>query len=161
MIEALAEGQQTLSWMCMTALTGVGSRRNARKLIEIARGDHPLPARQEAIYTLWHLCEPRAEPLFIRVSAALDTEEEYTRDMATEALGNTWWRPRTQRALSERLFDPSVSLRFAALCAVRNVDAQTLGCLQRALVAKLADPAKVDDNRVVAELAGRLPGRTC
>jgi hypothetical protein len=33
--------------------------------------------------------------------------------------------------------------------------------LRQALVAKLADPAKVDDNRVIAELAARLLGRAC
>jgi len=93
---------------------------------------------------------------FIRLSAALDTEEEYTRDMATEALGNTWRRPRSQKAIAERLFDPSVSVRFSALCAVREVNAHTLGCLRRALVAKLADPGKVDDNRVIAAFAAEL-----
>jgi HEAT repeat protein len=78
LIEALAEGQQELSWMCMSALTTIASRRGARRLIQIAGGNHPLPARQEAIYTLWHLRELRAEPLFIRLSCALETEEEYT-----------------------------------------------------------------------------------
>ena len=98
LIEVLAEGQQALSWMCMPALTTIGGRRGARRLIQIAGGNHPLPARQEAIYTLWQLRELRAESLFIQLSSALDREEEYTRDMATEALGNTSWRPRTQRA---------------------------------------------------------------
>ncbi len=156
LIEALAEGRQDLSWMCMSALTTIGSRRFARRLIHIARGSYPLPARQEAVYTLWRLHEHRAEPLFIRLSAALGTEEEYTRDMATEALGNTGRRPRSQKAIAERLFDPSVSVRFSALCAVREVNAHTLGCLRRALVAKLADPGKVDDNRVIAAFAAEL-----
>jgi HEAT repeat protein len=144
--------------MCMSALTTIGSRRGARRLIQIAGGNHPLPARQEAIYTLWHLRELRAEPLFIRLSCALETEEEYTRDMATEALGNTSWRSRTQRALSERLFDPSVSVRFAALCAAGSVGPHTSSCLRNAIIAKLADPAKVDDNRVIATLASQLLG---
>jgi HEAT repeat protein len=144
----------------MSALTKIGSRRFARRLIEIARGSYPLPARQEAVYTLWQLKETRAEPLFIRLCAALDTEEEYTRDMATEALGNTWRRPRTQRAIAARLFDPSVSVRFSALCAVGRVNTHTLDCLRRALAAKLADPAKVDDGRVIAALAAELLGQT-
>ena len=150
--------------MCMWALTRIGSRRRARKLIDIARGSYPLPARQEAIYALWQLQELRAEPLFIRLSAALDTEEEYTRDMATEALGNTCRRRRTQRALSERLFDPSISVRYAALCACGGRVYQPYAFpefLRRALVAKLADPARVDDNRVIAELAAQLLGRAC
>ncbi len=161
LIEALREGQPKLSRMCMNALTEIGSRRHARELIEVVRGDYPLPARQEAIYTLWHLREPRAEHLFLHVCAAVETEEEYTRDMATEALGNTRWRPRTQRALSERLFDSSVSVRFAALCAIGAVDDQALECLRRALEAKLTDPGKVDDSRVIAKLAGQLLGRAC
>jgi len=156
LIEALREGDQRLSWMCMNALTAIGSRRYARRLMDIVRNDYPLAARQEAIYTLWHLGELRAESLFIQVSAAIDKEEEYTRDMATEALGNTWWRPTTQRAIAKRLFDPSVSIRFAALCAVRTVNAQTLCCLRAALVAKLKDPDRVDDNRVVAQQAEAL-----
>jgi hypothetical protein len=63
LIEALAEGHRDLSWMCMSALTTIGSRRFARRLIHIAQGSYPLPARQEAIYTLWRLHEHRAEPL--------------------------------------------------------------------------------------------------
>jgi HEAT repeat protein len=55
LIEVLAEGQEALSWMCMSALTAIGSRRGSRRLIQIAGGNHPLPARQEAIYTLWRL----------------------------------------------------------------------------------------------------------
>ena len=156
LIEVMAEGHQELSWMCMSALTTIGSRRGARRLIQIARGNYPLPARQEAIYSLWSLNELRAEPLFIRVSSALDTEEEYTRDMATEALGNTRRRPRTQRALAERLFDPSVSIRFAALCATGSVDSHTHSCLREAVIAKLSDPGKVDENRVIAALAAEL-----
>ena len=107
---------------------------------------------------LWQLRELRAESLFIRLSAALDAEEEYTRDMATEALGNTSWRPRTQRAISERLFDPSVSVRYAALCAAGSVGPHTSSCLRDAIIAKLGDPAKVDDNRVIATLARELLG---
>ncbi len=158
LIETLGEGERSLSWMCMSALTAIASRQGARRLIQIAGGTHPLPARQEAIYTLWQLEELRAEPLFIRLSSAVDTEEEYTRDMATEALGNTWVRRRTQRALSERLFDPSISVRYSALCAVRQIGSRTLPRLLDAIAAKLTDREKVDDNRVIAVLAARLLG---
>jgi HEAT repeat protein len=153
LIDALAEGEQKLTWMCMSALIAIGSRRHARRLMQIVRGRYTLFARQEAIYALWWLRETRAEPLFIQVSSALQTEEEYTRDMATEALGNTSWRPRTQRALAARLFDPSVSVRYAALCACPYVFP---GFLRRALEAKLKDPGKVDDNRVIAERAAEI-----
>jgi hypothetical protein len=144
--------------MCMSALTAIGSRRGARRLIQIAGGNYPLPARQEAIFTLWGLSELRAESLFIRLSAALDTEEEYTRDMSTEALGNTAWRPRTQQALAQRMFDPSVSVRYSALCAAGRVDFRMRPCLRDALIAKLSDPGRVDDNRVIAEFAAQLLG---
>jgi hypothetical protein len=52
--------------MCMWAIATIGSRRHARLLLDIVRGRYALPARQEAIYTLWQLREVRAEPLFIR-----------------------------------------------------------------------------------------------
>jgi hypothetical protein len=100
--------------------------------------------------------ESRAEPLFLQLCCALDTEEEYTRDMATEALGNTSWRPRSQRALAERLFDPSPSVRYAALCACPAVLPEFL---RRAIVAKLEDPDRVDDNRVIATLAAEILDR--
>jgi len=38
------------------------------------------------------------------------------------------------------------------------VDSHTLSCLRLALEAKLSDPAKVDDNRVIAELAAQALG---
>jgi HEAT repeat protein len=166
LIEALVEGELNLSWTCMRALLDIGSRRGARRLIEIARGKYPLPARQEAIYTLWQMHELRAEPLFLHICAAVETEEEYTRDMATEALGNTALRPRTQRALAERLFDPSPSIRYAALCACGRMNRNYGPCefpyfVRRALEAKLDDPDRVDDNRVIAELASELLTPRC
>jgi HEAT repeat protein len=156
LIETLAEGHQMLSWTCMDALTRIGSRRHARRLMEIVRGDYPLPARQEAVYTLWRLREVRAEQLFIHVGAAVEKEEWYTRDMATEALGNTCGRPASQIALFKRLFDPCVSVRYAALCACPSHS--MLECLRRAIEAKLSDPDRVDDHRVIAELAAQILG---
>jgi HEAT repeat protein len=164
LIETLAEGEVNLSWACMRALVDIGSLRRGRRLIEIARGEYPLPARQEAIYTLWQMDEARAEPLFIHLSGAVETEEEDLRDMATEALGNTCFRPRTQRALAERLFDPSPSIRYAALCACSLMNPRCgsshafPGIIRRALIAKLDDPDSVDGDRVIAELAARLLG---
>jgi len=164
LIETLAEGEVNLSWACMRALVDIGSLRGGRRLIEIARGEYPLPARQEAIYTLWQMDEARAEPLFIHLSGAVETEEEDLRDMATEALGNTCFRPRTQRALAERLFDPSPSIRYAALCACSLMNPRCgsshafPGIIRRALIAKLDDPDSVDGDRVIAELAARLLG---
>lgn len=163
LIEVLAEGQPHLSNACMWALNDIGSRRGSRTLMRIVRGAYPLAARQEAVYALWQLRETRAEQLFIRVSGALDTEEEYTRDMATEALGNTARRLRTQKAIRDRLFDPSVSVRYAALCAcsyVVNYGRQAFPeFLREALEAKLNDPGKVDDNRVIAQAASALLGQ--
>lgn len=75
-------------------------------------------------------------------------------------LGNTYWRPQTQRAIAEPLFDPSVSIRYAALCACRGLaygNPPTFPeFLRRAVVAKLGDPDKVDDHRVIAKAAVRL-----
>jgi len=165
LIEALAEGEFDLSHACMRALLDIRSRRGARRLIEIAGGQYPLAARQEAIYALWHLDERRAEPLFLRICAAVDIEEWYTRDMATEALGNTALRARSQRALAERLFDPSPSIRYAALCACsrmnRNCGQEFPDFIRRAIEAKLSDPDRVDDNRVIAALAAQLLNRGC
>jgi HEAT repeat protein len=159
LIEVLAEGHKTIAWLCMSAITHIGSRRGARRLIGIARSSDSLTARQEAIYTLWMIGETRSERLFIQLSAAVDTEEEYTRDMATEALRNTWRSPRSQRAIAARLFDPSISVRYSALCAVIEVNERTLPCLREALQAKLDDPARLDEDRVVAELAAELLAR--
>lgn len=164
LIETLAEGEVNLSWACMRALVDTGSLSGSRRLMEIARGKYPLPARQEAIYTLWQLDEKRAEPLFIQLCGAVGTEEEYVRDMATDALGNTCFRPRTQRALAERLFDPSPSIRYAALCACSLMNPRCGSShvfpdiIRRALIAKLDDPDKVDDDRVIAEFAAQLLG---
>jgi HEAT repeat protein len=162
LIEVLSEGQQQLSWACMHALTSIGSRRGARKLMSIVRGHYPLPARQEAVYALWQLKETRAQSLFIRLSAAVGAEEDYTRDMATEALGNTWWRSAAQRAIAARLFDPSPSVRYSALCACSCMHPQPYSFpdfLRRALVAKLDDLDRVDNSRVIAKTAAALLGR--
>ncbi len=162
LLEALAEGDEKLSWMSMSALTGIGSRRGARRLMAIVRGKYPLPARQEAICTLLHLQEFRAESLFIRVGCAIDNEEEFTRDMATEALGITSSRPGSQRALARRLFDPSASVRYAALCALSSGGRLLLiSCLRRALEAKLHDPDKIHDDHPIATFAAKVLGRAC
>jgi len=155
LIETLSEGELYLSSACMHALLKIRSRRAVRRLMQIVRGKYPLCARQDAIYALWWLQDPRAEPLFLHICAAVDTEEEYTRQMATEALGNTSARPRTQRALTERLFDPSPSVRYAALCACPYI---LPGFLRQALVAKLDDPDRVDNNRIIAKLAAEILG---
>jgi HEAT repeat protein len=162
LIDVLTEGNQRLSNACMWALNDIGSLSGSRRLMRIVRGKYPLAARQEAIYALWQLQELRAEPLFIQVCGALDTEEEYTRDMATEALGNTVRRRPTQLALRERLFDPSVSVRYAALCACSRLRPQPHafpGFLREALYAKLDDTGRVDDNRVIAQAAAALLGQ--
>ena len=72
LIEVLAEGKQNLANACMWAL------------VEIAQA---APAGR--YFTRSGNSRRRAESLFIQVCGSLDTEEEYTRDMATEALGNT------------------------------------------------------------------------
>jgi HEAT repeat protein len=156
LVEVLCEGEQRLSWLCMSALTDIRSRKGSHRLMEIVRGAYPLQARQEAIYTLWHLNDVRAEGLFIQLSARVADEEEYSRDMATEALGNTHWRRATQKAISKRLFDPSVSVRYSALCAAARVRNEPHPDLMSALQAKLSDPDQVDSNRVIATFAAEI-----
>jgi HEAT repeat protein len=159
LVEALAEGDGKLSGSCMSALERIGSKRGSRRLMEVARGDYTLRAKQEAVYTLWRLGERRAETLFIQIAAAVDREDWYTRDIATEALGNTRHRRKTQQALAERLFDPCVSVRYSALCAVGWVSLDLPQFLLDALRAKLADPDKVDDDRVMAKFAAEILAR--
>jgi len=157
LIEALDEGELMLSNVCGRALGAIGSRRKSRRLISIVCGRGPAPARREALYALWWLREERAEQLFIRISRAVETEDEFMRGIATEALGGTSQRLRSQRAIRDRLFDPSVSVRYSALCACSLMPRHRVPeFLHEALAAKLADPDKVDDTRVIAELAGEL-----
>jgi HEAT repeat protein len=160
LIEVLAQGQPSLSSACGSALIEIGSRRGSRELMRIVRGKYPLAARQEAVYTLWWLRETRAEQVFIQLSGSVHLEEEYTRGIATEALGNTVQRPRSQKALRDRLFDPSISVRYSALCACGMMNRRKIpGLLREALEAKLTDPDKVDDDRVIAKFAAELLGR--
>ncbi len=56
------------------------------------------------------------------------------------------------------MFDPSLSIRYAALCACGRMNrdygsCEFAGFLRRAPEAKLDDPDRVDDNRIIAELA--------
>lgn len=153
--EALAEGEPNLIWRCGHPLRDMQCRSATKPLIAIAKGNHPLLARQEAIQTLWFLRDARAESALIRISRSIESEEEYTRDRATEALGSTNRRKASQRAIADRLFDPSVSVRFAALCACPSY--QPLPeFLHRALKAKLQDPGRVDEYRVIAEEAANI-----
>jgi hypothetical protein len=153
--EALAEGERNLTWRCGHLLRDMQCRSATKPLIAIAKGNHPLIARQEAIQTLWFLRDARAESTLIRISRSIESEEEYTRDRATEALGSTNHRKASQRAIADRLFDPSVSVRFAALCACPSY--QSLHeFLRRALEVKLHDPDRVDEHRVIAETAANI-----
>jgi hypothetical protein len=101
------------------------------------------------------LRETRGESDLIRIGEAVDQEEEHTRSMAVEALGNTNRRRKTQRALAARLFDPSVDVRYSALCAIGGYIPLPEFLIQ-ALTAKLDDPDRVDDHRVVAEYAAEI-----
>lgn len=159
LIDALAEGDLKLSWACSSALFGIESRRGARKLGRIALHGPTAHAKEAAIYTIWMLHETRAEDTLIRLSRALDHEEEHTRSMATEVLGNTIYRLRTQRAVAERLFDPSVDVRYSALCALGGLYPSLPEFVKTALRAKLNDPDRVDEHRVIAEYAAELLGR--
>src|SRR5258708_7210041 len=116
LIAALPDDDWHIAWACSSALNRIESRRDGRKLAEVLRRDLPALVRQAAIYSIWMLGETRAESELIRIGEAIDREEEHTRSMAVEALGNTNRRLKTQRALAARLFDPSVDVRYSALC---------------------------------------------
>lgn len=145
------------------ALRRIDSRRASRGLMAIVRSNRPFRARFEALYTLWDLRDRRAEPLLIQLCRATETEDEQMRDVATEALGRTADRLPSQRALAERLFDASASIRYAALCACSGMYPHPYpfpGFLKRALEAKLSDPDRVNDHEVIAELAAQVLGLT-
>lgn len=114
-VQVRIEGQQNLSSACAHALIEIGSRTISRRLMRIVRGKYPLAAPRKLSTHSGSF--GRREQLFIRLCGSLDNEEEYTRELATGALGNTAWRLRTRKAIRERLFAPSVSLRYSALCA--------------------------------------------
>lgn len=158
LIDVLAEGEEPLSNACAHALIEIGSRRGSRRLTRIVRGKYPPAARREALYVLRDLGETRTQSLFIQLCGALDTEDEVMRDMATEGLGNTVRRLRSQRALSERLFDASVSVRCAALCACSRYGRpfNLPGFLLDALNAKLTDPDKLNEHEVIAQYASEI-----
>lgn len=61
----------------MSALTAIGSRKGARRLMLISAGNYPLPARQEAIYALWRSQEIRAERLIIRLSEGCSQSDRF------------------------------------------------------------------------------------
>lgn len=158
LVDVLAEGEEPLSNACAHVLIEIGSRRGSRRLMRIVRGKYSLAARQEALYVLRDLGETRTQSLFIHLCRALDTEDEFIRDMATEGLGHTVRRLRTQRALAERLFDPSVSVRCAALCAC-SMYGRPLTLpefLLDALKAKLTDPDRLNEREAIAEQAAEL-----
>jgi HEAT repeat protein len=93
------------------------------------------------------LNETRAENVLIRIGEDLAGEEEQTRSMAVEALGNTANRLATQLALQRRLFDSSVGVCYSALCALSFLSFSSPGTLplflKRALSAKLQDAARL------------------
>lgn len=79
--------------------------------------------------------------------------------MATEALGNSVDRRDAQHALARLLFDPSVGVRYSALCALcalQYAPEPLPDFVSQALRAKLDDPGRLDDHRVIAELAARI-----
>lgn len=162
LIATLAEGDRDLAWACSAALIIIRSRRHGRRLVGILRKHGSPDARQAVIHSLWLLFEKKAEGALIHIADDLDAEAEHTRLMATEALGNTVDRHNTQHALARRLFDPSVGVRYSALCALcglQGVPGPIPEFLSRALHAKVDDPESLDDRRVIAELAAQILNR--
>jgi HEAT repeat protein len=158
LLEVLGEGKAELAWACSHALIAIRSRTSGRRLIEIARTHPSSEVRQAAIYAIWILGEVRAENALITI-ADLVSEDTQVRSLATEALGNTVHHGRSQRALARRLFDPSAGVRYSALCALSAYGKRLPRLLIGALTAKLDDPDRLDENRVIARLARKILNR--
>ena len=158
LIETLAASGWRLSWACAHALIDIGSRRFGRTLIAVVdRAPEPL-VKRAAIYAIWMLRETRAENMLIKVAANLGGEEEQTRSMAVEALGFTNRRRKSQAALAFHLFDPSAHVRYSSLCALSAFSGRFPypPFLEKALIAKLEDPERLDDHRVISALARQI-----
>ncbi len=158
LIETLAASEWRLSWACAHALIDIGSRRFGRKLIAVVNRAPDALVKQAAIYAIWILQETRAENTLLKVAANLEDEEEETRSLAVETLGLTNRRRKTQAALAFHLFDPSAHVRYSALCALsafpRHFPYPPF--LEKALTAKLDDPERVDDDRVISTVARQI-----
>lgn len=140
------------------ALQGMQSRSATKPLLRVirGRGQYSDRLRLEAIVAMWEIGDQRAEADLIRVSSAVGIEDEYARDRATEALSRTIHRRKSQRAIAARLFDPSPLVRYSALCACGGLG-RPPEFLLRAVTAKLDDPDRIDDHRVIAtQAANRL-----
>lgn len=160
LLDVLEQGEELLPWACSHALIAIRSKRHMRRLLAILRRSTSLNVKKAAIYTIWCVGEQRAAETLIFVGANLKGEQEGTRSMAVEALGNTVKQHRSQKALAKHLFDPSVDVRYSALCALSRLQPPLPEFLQAALRAKLDDPAKLDEERVVATLARQILTRS-
>ena len=97
----------------------------------------------------------RAEAILCRL-ASDGAEQEEIGSRATEALGNAIRNRRSQIVLAQRLFDPSTGVKISALCAIARLTLTMPEFLKSALAAKLDDPSRLDDERVVSIYAARI-----
>ncbi len=152
LIDELAQGDLFQAWAASEALIAIGSRRHGRRLVGLLRRDYPQHVRQAAIYAIWLLGETRGEQALIRIGDDL-SENDTLRLMAVEALGNTCTREPSQRALARFVSDPSLNVRYSALCALSGTWKRLPDFLVSALSERLDDTASLYDEGDVARLA--------
>ncbi|HEU0119200.1 MAG TPA: hypothetical protein VFQ91_01660 [Bryobacteraceae bacterium] len=148
---------------CAQQISKFGSRRATRGLLAIVRGSADPMRQLMALHTRWNLFDARAVPLFLYMGATGKTED--LRAVAVEGLGNGIRRRHVQEAVAKCLIDPSVPVRYSALCAaawLRYVTRQPMiPSLRRALESSANDPASLYTEGDVAELARSILDQEC
>lgn len=86
-------------------------------------------------------------------------QTEVTRLMAVEALGNTIERRASQRAAVYHLFDPSVPVRYSALCALGAHFEPYPAFVVEALKRVTQDPDSLYEERDLSKFAEELLAR--
>lgn len=160
------EDSEELTWEALSALGFIRSHRATKPLIEVVRTAGDVRKKQAAAYALWLIGDNRARNTFIRV-AEDRAEDETTRGFAVEGLGSLKPTARTVTVLVRALRDPSVNVRFSALCALSGAAVLAVNqkvrpevrllLTRRAIPAircRLQDKSEIKGEGTVAELAG-------
>jgi HEAT repeat protein len=115
LIQALSEDDENVVWAAAHAVIDFGSRSATRPLIRLAVTASNRSSRQAAIYALGFLRDKRAEQFLIRILKDLN-EDEHTRSLAAEALGQVSRSSRSRKALLKAVHDSSVEVARSAQC---------------------------------------------
>lgn len=156
LIETIAQGELNPAWEAANVLISAGSLRHGRKLIEVARRPKTIHAQQAALYAIWLLHDARACPVLLRIGADIESQTEVSRLTAVEALGVCAERREVQRALARHLTDPSLAVRYSALCALQWCRNRFPSCVIEALQAATSDPSSLYEEGDIAKFAQDL-----